>query len=136
MQLINIKMHLVLYQKKIEITNEFDVFIILSISSQISPTLFNKGKRLRIFFILKLLTSEVVELITFRFSLYKAYHGAPMVAQMIKNLLQCRRPGSGRYPGEGNGSPLWYSCLESSMNRGAWWATVHEVTKSWTPLSN
>ena len=93
MQLINIKMHLVLYQKKIEITNEFDVFIILSISSQISPTLFNKGKRLRIFFILKLLTSEVVELITFRFSLYKAYHGAPMVAQMIKNLLQCRRPG-------------------------------------------
>ena len=73
-------------QKKIEITNEFDVFIILNISSQISPTLFNKGKRLRIFFILKLLTSEVVELITFRFSLYKAYHGASVVAQMVKNL--------------------------------------------------
>ena len=38
-------------------------------------------------------------------------------------------PGPGRSPGEGNGNPLQYSCLESSMNRGAWWATVHGVTK-------
>ena len=37
-------------------------------------------------------------------------------------------PGSGRSPGEGNGSPLQYSCLETSMDRGAWWATVHRVT--------
>ena len=41
-------------------------------------------------------------------------------------------PGSGRPPGEGNGNPLWYSCLENPMDRGAWQATVHEVTKSWT----
>ena len=41
-------------------------------------------------------------------------------------------PGSGRSPGEGNGNPLQYSCLENPMNRGAWWATVHRVTKSWT----
>ena len=34
-------------------------------------------------------------------------------------------PGSGRSPGKGNGSPLQCSCLENSMNRGAWWATVH-----------
>ena len=34
-------------------------------------------------------------------------------------------PGSGRLPGVGNGSPLQYSCLENSMDRGAWWATVH-----------
>ena len=34
-------------------------------------------------------------------------------------------PGSGRHPGEGNGCPLQYSCLENSMDRGAWWATVH-----------
>ena len=33
-------------------------------------------------------------------------------------------PGSGRYPGEGNGNPLQYSCLENSTDRGAWWATV------------
>ena len=39
-------------------------------------------------------------------------------------------PGSGRSPGEGNGSPLQYSCLETSMDRGAWWATVHRVTQS------
>ena len=34
-------------------------------------------------------------------------------------------PGSGRSPGEGNGNPLQYSCLENLMDRGAWWATVH-----------
>ena len=38
----------------------------------------------------------------------------------------------GRFPGEGNGYPLQYSCLENSMNRGGWWATVHGVTKSLT----
>ena len=38
-------------------------------------------------------------------------------------------PGLGRSPGEGNGNPLQYSCLEESMDRGAWWATVHGVTK-------
>ena len=41
-------------------------------------------------------------------------------------------PGSGRSPGEGNGNPLQYSCLDNSMNGGAWWATVHGVAKSWT----
>ena len=39
-------------------------------------------------------------------------------------------PGSGRYPGEGNGNPLQYSCLENPMDPGAWRATVHRVTKS------
>ena len=43
--------------------------------------------------------------------------------------------GSRRSPGEGNGNPLQYSCLENSMNREAWWATVHEVTKSQTQSS-
>ena len=42
-------------------------------------------------------------------------------------------PGSGRSPGEGNGNPLQYSCLENPMDRGAWWATVHGVAKSQTP---
>ena len=45
-------------------------------------------------------------------------------------------PGSGRSPGEGNGNPLQDSCLENPMDRGAWWATVHGVAKSWTRLSN
>ena len=38
-------------------------------------------------------------------------------------------PGSGRSPGEGNGNPLQYPCLKSPTDRGAWWATVHGVTK-------
>ena len=45
-------------------------------------------------------------------------------------------PGSGRSPGEGNGYPLHYSCLENPMDRGAWQATVHRVAKSWTRLSD
>ena len=45
-------------------------------------------------------------------------------------------PGSGRSPGEGNGNPLQYSCLENPMDGGAWWATVHGVTKSQTRLSD
>ena len=45
-------------------------------------------------------------------------------------------PGSGRFPGEGNGNPLQYSCLENPMDRGAWWATVHGVAKSRTWLSD
>ena len=38
-------------------------------------------------------------------------------------------PGSGRFPGGGNGNPLQYSCLGNPMGRGAWWATIHEVTE-------
>ena len=44
--------------------------------------------------------------------------------------------GSGRSPGKGNGNPLQYSCLGNSMDRGAPWATVHEVPKSQIQLSN
>ena len=45
-------------------------------------------------------------------------------------------PGSERTPGGGDGNPLQYSCLGNPMNRGAWWATVYGVTKSWTQLSD
>ena len=45
-------------------------------------------------------------------------------------------PGSGRSPGGGHGNPLQYPCLENSMHRGAWRATVHGVTKSWARLSD
>ena len=56
---------------------------------------------------------------------------------MVKNLPAdagdtgdvCLIPEMGRFPGVGNGNPLQYSCLENSMDRGAWWATVHGVTK-------
>ena len=45
-------------------------------------------------------------------------------------------PGLGISPGEGNGNPLQYYCLENYMDRGAWWATVHGVGKSQTQLSD
>ena len=41
-------------------------------------------------------------------------------------------PGLGRFPGEGNGKPLQYSCLENPMDREAWGFRVHGVAKSWT----
>ena len=41
-------------------------------------------------------------------------------------------PWAGKIPGEGNGNPLQYSCLENPMDGGAWWATVHDVTESKT----
>ena len=44
-------------------------------------------------------------------------------------------PESGKFPEEGNGYPLQYSCLENPIDRGTWWATVHGVAKSWTRLS-
>ena len=43
-------------------------------------------------------------------------------------------PGLGRFPGEGNGYPLQYPCLENSMDRGTWWATVHGIANSQTQL--
>ena len=58
---------------------------------------------------------------------------ASLAAQMVENLPanvgdSGSNPGSGRFPGEGNGNPLQYSCLENSMDRGTWKATVHGVT--------
>ena len=43
-------------------------------------------------------------------------------------------PGLGRSPGGGHGNPLQYSCLDNTMDRGAWWTPVHSITKSWTRL--
>ena len=69
-------------------------------------------------------------------------HWASQVALVVKNLPANAKdirdaislPGSRRSPGVGNGNTLQYSCLENPMDRGAWWATVHEVAKSWTQL--
>ena len=62
--------------------------------------------------------------------------GDSLMTQLVKNLPANTEEGliprSGRSPGEGNGNPLQYSCLGNPMDRGAWWATVHEVAKSWT----
>ena len=60
---------------------------------------------------------------------------APLVAPMVKNL-PAMRENQGSIPGEGNGNPLQCSCPENPMDKGAWWATVHGVSKSWTQLSD
>ena len=57
-----------------------------------------------------------------------------LVTQMVKHLPTLQEtgsiPGSGRSPGDGNGNPLQYSCLENPMDRGTWQATVHGVAES------
>ena len=68
--------------------------------------------------------------------------GASQVALVVKNPPASARdlrdtgliPGLGRSPGGGHGNPLQYSFLENPMDKGAWWATVHRVAKSWTLL--
>ena len=69
--------------------------------------------------------------------------GFPVDANGKEPTCQCRRqrdtgsiPGLGRSPGRGHGNPLQYSCLKNPMDRRAWRATVHGVTKSRTQLSN
>ena len=66
-------------------------------------------------------------------SIMSLYWASLVVQRMC---LQCRRPGdlgsitgSGRYPGEGNNNPPQYTCLGNPLERGAWWPTVHGVTK-------
>ena len=67
---------------------------------------------------------------------------ASLVAQRVKRLPAMQEtgvPSLGRdwsRNENGNGNPLQYSCLENSMDRGAWWATVHGIVKSWTWLSD
>ena len=62
------------------------------------------------------------------------------MAQKVKNLPAMQEmgsvPGLGRSPGEGNGNPLQYSCLENPMDRASWWATVHGVAKNSVQLGN
>ena len=68
--------------------------------------------------------------------------GASQVVLVVKNLLANAGdirdaesiPGLGRSPGEGHDNPLQYFCLKNPMDRRAWWAMVHRVTKSWTQL--
>ena len=66
--------------------------------------------------------------------------GLPWRLSSKESACQCRKrefvPGWGRAPGEGNSSPLQYSCLENPTSRGAWWAVVHQVAESQTRLSN
>ena len=78
--------------------------------------------------------------LTFKMGESKSKKGLKLIAQKVKNLpaLQETRFDTWvrKIPEGGNGNPLQYSCLENSMDRGAWWATGHGVAKSWTRLSD
>ena len=64
------------------------------------------------------------------FSLTKDFPGGPDGKASVYNAGDLGSiPGLGRYPGKGNGNSLQYFCLENSMDRGAWWATVHGVAE-------
>ena len=68
--------------------------------------------------------------------IYMGFPGGSVVKNLPANAGDIKDVGSipdrRRFPGGGSGNPLHYSCLENSMDRGAWQATVHEFTKSWT----
>ena len=76
------------------------------------------------------------------FSLHQNHRGFPCGTSGKESTCQCQRhrrlrfdPWLGRCPGEGNGNPLQYSCLENPTDRGAWWATVCGITQNQTWLS-
>ena len=81
-------------------------------------------------FLLYIMLTHTVFVVLYLYTMYS------LVAQMVKNLpamqeIWVQSLGWGRSPGEENGNLLQFSSLENSMDRGAWWAIVHGVTKEW-----
>ena len=79
----------------------------------------------------------LINVVTLNLKIRKHLRWDSLVAQTVKRLpamqeTRVRSPGREDSPGEGNGNPLQYFCLENSMDGGAWWAMVHGVTKSQT----
>ena len=66
----------------------------------------------------------------------RGFRGSSVVKSLPANTGDTGSIPRSRSPGEGNGNPLQYSCLQNPMDRGAWWVTVHGVAKSQTQLSN
>ena len=81
-------------------------------------------------FLFYIMLTHTVFVVLYLYTMYS------LVAQMVKNLpamqeIWVQSLGWGRSPGEENGNLLQFSSLENSMDRGAWWAIVHGVTKEW-----
>ena len=83
---------------------------------------------------------QLFEAVTHSLTHYKGFPGGSVIKNVPANAGAAGNagsiPGLGRSPGEGTDNLLQYSCLENSMDRGAWWATVHGVTENWTRLSD
>ena len=90
-------------------------------------------KNIRLFRIEREILGLIIEnsvLLILSFPIYIIAHYLKFFISFKRVLSFVMIPRLGKYPGEGNGNPLQDSCLESPMDRGAWWATVHGVTKS------
>ena len=85
-----------------------------------------------------ILQTRILEWVSMPFS--RGHPGFPGGCDGKASACNAGDPGliseSGQSPGEGNGNPLQHSCLENSMDGGAWWTTVHGVAKRWTRQSN
>ena len=125
------------------ISGSFCVFVSLFSLSQVSPCLsptLTSGSVSYLFLCLCLFTCLLLgDVSASLFGLFHPPLGLPRWYSGKESACQAGDLssilGSGRSPGEGNGNPLQHSCLENPMDRGAWQATVHAVTRSWTRLS-
>ena len=77
--------------------------------------------------------SFIVSPLTFRSLIHFEFISVYVVGSVLIHSFTCNCPA---FPGEGNGTPLQYSCLGNPMDGGDWWATVHGASKSWTRLSD
>ena len=79
------------------------------------------------------MTANIYCLISGKYCIYRGFPGGSDGRERTCNVGDLASiPGSVKFPGEGNGYPRQHPCLENSMDRGAWQATVHRVAKSWT----
>ena len=77
-------------------------------------------------------SDKMVNVTIYSGKLYISYHC--LIREISSPASDCSQVAS--FAGEGNGTPLQYSCLENPMDGGAWWAAVHGVARSWTRLSD
>ena len=97
--------------------------------------LYHAFKKKKIINIYKDLTAAICEMLVLLLGLPQWLRGKESACSAAATGETGLMPGSGRSPGGRHGNPLQYSCLENSMDRGAWGATVHGVTKSRTQLN-
>ena len=97
----------------------------------------NSGNSVRLYFLGSKITADVTAAMKLKDAYSLDFPGGSEFKVYACNAGELGSiPELGKSSGEGNGTPRQYSCLENPMDGGAWWATVHGVTKSWTQLSD
>ena len=130
---LNKRSHVLLLRPKANISNIYIFFFF-----EVDPTCSHKGNQVNHY--LSKMQELTIQLNNIHIHIYIYKQVVLVVKNLLVNAGDARVTGliprSGRSPGEGNGNPLQYSCLENFMERGAWQATAQGVTKSQTQLSN